>query len=138
MARPQFTRLFGVAQNDDPALMKDTVARPIVQSIRSSRRIGPDGQIVFDLIAEITQRRIVHRNGVEFEFYGGSTIIIDPHGTIRYVISKRVTNEQRLENQQQFMFGPGKGFWDISGGICSAKRQFFRFLHEVSGVSSLF
>ncbi|MCA1577737.1 MAG: peptidase M4 [Acidobacteria bacterium] len=129
MVRPEFNRLFGIAVNGDPALMKDSVARPIVQSIRSSRRIGPDGQIVFDLIAEITQRRIVRRSGVEFEFYGGSTVIIDPHGTIRYVISKRVTNDQRLDGEQQFMIGPGRCFWDISGGIAAAKPQLFRFLH---------
>lgn len=127
--RPEFTGLFGLALSDDPALRKDKVALPVVQSIRSSRRVGPDGQIVFDLIAEVTQRRVVRRGGVEFDFYGGSTVVIDPHGAIRYVVSKRVTNEQRLESQQQFMFGPGKCFWDISGEIYSAKRQLFRFLH---------
>jgi hypothetical protein len=128
--RPEFTGLFGLARSDDPALRNDRVSLPVVQSIRSSRRVGPDGQIVFDLIAEVTQRRVVRRGGIEFDFYGGSTVIIDPHGAIRYVISKRVTDEQRLESQQQFIFGPGRCFWDTDGRIYSAKRQLFRFLHE--------
>ena len=55
-----------------------------------SRRVGPDGQIVFDLVAELTQlRRARTANGRRFDFFGGATIILGPTGAIRYVIRKK-------------------------------------------------
>jgi hypothetical protein len=130
VTRPELARIFGLAAAGDPSLGGDAVDLPVVQSIRSSRRVGPDGQVVFDLVAEVTQRRIVRRDGMSFEFYGGSTIIIDPQGVIRYVISKRVNNEARLERQRAFMLGPGRRFWDVYDGTFSPKRQLFMSLHD--------
>lgn len=77
---------------------------PVIQSIRTSRRVGPDGQVVFDLVAEVTQKRIERdpSTGVSVEFRGGSTIILDPRGTIRYVISKNVMRNDRLQKQMTF------------------------------------
>ncbi len=43
--RPEFTGLFGLALSNDPALRGDRVALPVVQSIRSSRRVGPTGRL---------------------------------------------------------------------------------------------
>ena len=37
---------------------EDSIGKPCIESIRSARRIGPDGQILFDIVAEISQRRI--------------------------------------------------------------------------------
>lgn len=77
---------------------------PAIQSIRTSRRVGPDGQVLFDLIAEVTQRRIVvdASSGVRTKFVGGSTIVIGPRGEIRYVISKGIRNEARLGRQLEY------------------------------------
>ncbi len=132
VTKPEFMREFGLARKGDPELQGDSVDLPLVQSIRSSRRVGPDGEVVFDLVAEVTQRRLVHMPGLdgEFEFFGGSTVIIDPKGSLRYVISKSVTNEQRLTNQQAFVADRGKAFWNIApGDIAKPKIQPFKLLH---------
>jgi hypothetical protein len=136
---PEFMSLFGLAGKDDPSLKRDPnlepdqVDLPKIQSIRSSRRIGPSGQVIFDIIAEVTQRRSARVQGSEetCNFYGGSTIIIDPRGAIRYVIAKRVTNNQRLQQQIDFLNGPqGEKYKDSFYGENSTKPNFFMMLHE--------
>jgi hypothetical protein len=136
---PEFIPLFGLAGKDDPSLKRDPnlepdqVDLPKIQSIRSSRRIGPSGQVIFDIIAEVTQRRSARVQGSEetCNFYGGSTIIIDPKGAIRYVIAKRVTNNQRLQQQIDFLNGPqGEKYKDSFYGQNSTKPNFFMMLHE--------
>ena len=122
---------FGLARNGDPALKGDKVDLPRVQSIRSSRRVGPDGQVVFDLVAEVTQRRNVRNSKGDFPFFGGATVIIGPKGELRYVIAKNILNENRLEKQKNFMRGAGRNFWRQD-----AHRQFkpvpnaFKLLHQ--------
>jgi hypothetical protein len=124
---------FGLARPGDPALRGDRLELPCVHSVRSSRRVGPDGQVVFDLVAEVTQRRIVSaRDGApSFDFYGGSTIIIGPRGEVRYVISKSVLNEERLRRQRAFLTSEhGTALWEQdAGGRLVPKPQPFRLLH---------
>ena len=81
----------------------DKVDVPTIESVRSSRRVGPDGQLVFDLVAEVTQRRHAAKPGEPvFEFYGGSTVILDPLGEIRYIIRKSVTDNDQLNAQRAY------------------------------------
>ena len=62
-----------------------------MQSIRTTRRVGPAGQIVFDVVAEVTQSRTARTTkGAPFQFYGGSTVVLDPEGKVRYIIVKNV------------------------------------------------
>ena len=112
-SRPEYLHEFGLAATGDPALEGDEVSLPVVESIRSSRRIGPSGQVVFDLTAEITQRRSVRaRNGKPgFGFYGGATAIIDPKGAIRFVIRKSVIDGVRMRRQLEFMTGDAQQFF---------------------------
>ncbi|MGZ8847593.1 MAG: peptidase M4 [Pyrinomonadaceae bacterium] len=134
----KFMPLFGLTAKGDPDLKRDgqeldDVDPPKIQSIRSSRRIGPSGQVVFDIVAEVTQRRMAHVNGSQdtCNFYGGSTIIIDPKGAIRYVIAKRVTNNLRLQRQIDFLNGlQGAQFKDSFYGKDSTKPNFFMMLHD--------
>ena len=78
VSRPEFIDHFGMVA---PGWHEgEEIDRPCVHSIRSSRRVGPQGQVVFDLVAEVTQRRIVTRHGERFTFYGGSTVILGPDG----------------------------------------------------------
>ncbi|HEV2839831.1 MAG TPA: hypothetical protein VGW39_00760 [Chthoniobacterales bacterium] len=121
---------FGLALNGDKALKGDTVALPRVQSIRTSRRVGPDGQIVFDLVAEVTQRRTVRGPNGSFPFFGGATVIIGPKGELRYVIAKNILNEDRLEQQREFMRGAGRDFWSMKNGEAAAEPNAFRLLHR--------
>ena len=117
-ADPRYAAEFGLATPNDPALDGDEVALPIVESIRTSRRIGPSGQVVFDLIAEITQRRRVKASGSSpaFDFYGGATAIIDPKGRVRYVIRKSVLDPVRLRQQRDFLACEGKQYFGKGPG----------------------
>jgi hypothetical protein len=131
VTRPVCLELFGLGANGDPRLGGDRVELPQIQSIRSSRRIGPQGQVVFDLVAEVTQVRQVRGGaGLSFDFLGGSTIIIGPRGEIRYSISKSIFNEERLARQREFMAGPGRNLWKRKGGCLVPVSQPFRLLHE--------
>lgn len=106
---------------------------PLVESIRTLRRIGPDNQVVFDLVAEITQRRIVRLNdgGPSFPFLGGATVIIGPEGNVRHVIYKRALNEERLKAQREFITSDaGRRYWQSSGALLNPVAAPFALLHE--------
>jgi Putative peptidoglycan binding domain len=113
-ADPRYRAEFGLANQDDPRLDGDTVSLPIVESVRSSRRVGPSGQVVFDLVAEITQRREVSSKGPGqpgFDFFGGATVLLGPQGQVRFVIRKSVLDKSRLEAQRRFIAGHGAAFF---------------------------
>ncbi|HSC29265.1 MAG TPA: hypothetical protein VLD67_18460 [Vicinamibacterales bacterium] len=65
---------------------------PVVESVHTLRRISPDGGLNFDLVAEVLQRR--KTSGGRW-FHGGSTIIVDSDGSVRYAISKYVRSARR-------------------------------------------
>jgi hypothetical protein len=119
---------FGLVASGDRDLNGDVVEPPRIESIRSSRRIGPDGQIAFDLVAEVTQRRIVDRDGKVFPFYGGTTIIIGPDGDVRYVIGKSVKNNTRVDAQAKFI-SKSSGLWGLQGREYKPEPQPFMLLH---------
>jgi hypothetical protein len=98
VTRPHVMSEFGLA----PA--SGDIAPPCVESIRTSRRVGPNGELLFDLVAEITQRRNVTdpETGLAAKFFGGCTVIIGPEGEVRYVISKNVGKEDRLARQLEY------------------------------------
>jgi hypothetical protein len=125
--------VFGIVAPDDPSLEGDSVGLPEIESIRPARRVGPAGQIVFDLIAEITQLRIVRSRGKmgEFCFYGGSTVILGPEGEIRYIISKTVTGTDRLQRRKTFMLDKrGQYFWTLKGDRYVPGASFFKLCHD--------
>jgi hypothetical protein len=126
---------FGLSGPEDSALEGDEVCLPVVESIRSSRRVGPSGQIVFDLVAEITQRRIVKaRDGNPgFDFYGGATAIIDPKGGVRFVIRKSVLDGERLRRQREFILGDAQQFFGKGpGGSLLPEPKLLLRLHDVT------
>ncbi|HEX3555980.1 MAG TPA: peptidase M4 [Thermoanaerobaculia bacterium] len=105
--------------------------RPCVQSIRSTRRGGPDGQVLFDLVAEVTQRRTAKAaDGRPFDFYGGATVIFGPEGDVRYTVCKRVDHAVREASARDFIANEGKGYWQIRNGHWETAPQSFRRLHE--------
>lgn len=105
VCRPAYLNIFGLADPDDPdGYGEDRIDPPVVESVRTSRRVGPDGQLSFDLVAEVVQARHVSRPGEgECQFLGGSTIILGSEGQVRYVIAKNVKNEGRIKRQLKFM-----------------------------------
>ena len=133
VARREHLEEFGLIAADDARLEGDHVSLPRVESIRSSRRTGPDGQIVFDLVAEVTQSRSVKaRDGCKpFEYHGGSTIILGPNGEIRYVILKSLVGRDRLERRSEFLQSPiGQQYWEVRAGLLEPKKRLFRLLHN--------
>src|SRR4029450_8697967 len=59
ITRPDNLELFGLTADWDDRLDGSRGTLPCIQSIRTSRRVGPDAQVVFDLVAEVTQSRFV-------------------------------------------------------------------------------
>jgi hypothetical protein len=126
ICQPRLRKEFGLADGGEAA----EVDLPCVESIRSSRRVGPNGQVVFDLVAEVTQRRIVVHEGRTMAFYGGATIILGPDGEVRYVVSKSVASESRLDDQRQFVStDAGKPFWEATRVGMVPHPQMSKFLH---------
>ena len=105
----------------------------VVESVRVTRRAAPDGRILFDLVAEVTQTCTVQQKGDIFEMNGGCTVIIDPQGEVRYAIYKRFTSENRRERQRGAMRGPLKDFWARSGKRFKQREGVLKRVHELCG-----
>jgi hypothetical protein len=90
VTKPEHMRYFGLLKPNISGTPR--IDRPVVESIRTLRRIGPDDTVNFDLVAEVTQRRRVGNNRW---FYGGATVIIDSTGNVRYAIVKSVDSARR-------------------------------------------
>lgn len=129
MTRPDLAPVFGLAPPGN-TLPSGTVDLPRVESVRTSRRVGPAGQVIFDLIAEVTQRRTVRipDTGLTTDFYGGVTVIIDPKGQVRYTVLKRIDQEERL--QRQIAFQKQSNLWQERAGSLVAARDLFRLMHD--------
>lgn len=124
------TGSLGLTRTDDPRLGGDTVDPPVIQSMRTARRSSPEGRIVFDLVAEVTQARHVRRSGTEMCFLGGSTLIVGPEGEVRFAISKSVLNEPRINDQLGFANSEeGRALWERRGGRLQGRRDMLRALH---------
>jgi hypothetical protein len=129
IADPSYAAEFGLQTPDG-----DLIHKPCIESIRSARRVGPDGQILFDIVAEISQRRIVKGGGENdrsLPFYGGSTVILGPEGEIRYVIRKNVESTERSDGQRKFIEGPvGQQYWAPEGDVLAPKPNALKMLHD--------
>ena len=86
VTNPAHAKHFHLVAADAPLPKGITQASPaMVESVRVSRRATPDGRVLFDLVAEVTQTCTVDFKGAIFEMNGGCTVIIDPQGEVRYV-----------------------------------------------------
>jgi hypothetical protein len=107
----------GLVVEGDARLDGDHVGLPIIESIRTLRRPGPDGRVVFDTVAEILQCRAVRaRQGHPgFELYGGSTVVLDSKGHVRLVVRKSVVGAGRVQRRGDYLASPaGKKFWSTN------------------------
>ncbi len=127
VTQPQHLALFGLA----PPSEADGLDHPCVESIRTNRRVSPDGDVGFDLVAEVTQKRLIAAGDERLLFFGGSTVILGPRGRVRYAIIKRVDNRARIEDQVAFVTSDrGRELWETSEGMLKPKRDFFRMLDK--------
>ena len=86
-----------------------------VDSARPARRAGPDGDSIQQIVITMTQRRrlpinpdprIPTTDENSFWFRGGCTIIVDLDTLeLQYAIRKRITSENRLQRQREFLQG---------------------------------
>lgn len=113
VAHPQWCELFGLA---DPSradhrlrLLGDEVSLPCVESVRVARRVGPAYRVVFEVVAEVTQRRVLRAGdrGPALEVMGGATIIAGPTGELRWVVARSVLDEERLTRLREWAAGEG-------------------------------
>ncbi len=105
---------------------------PSVDSVRCARRISPDGRVIFDLVAEVTQSCTVMRGGEMIEFLAGCTIVLDPYGDVRYIISKRADSTSRQARQHLAMRGSVRQFWKKTGNRYALQPDTLLRLHNAS------
>jgi hypothetical protein len=130
ISEPRNIEQFGLKQP-----CSSSISKPCIESIRPARRIGPDGQVLFDIVAEISQRYVPYdsrkrRSGV---FYGGSTVILGPEGEIRYVIGKGVQSSRREASQAAFVESDlGKHYWHskMDGDVLEPIPNVLKMLHD--------
>lgn len=122
---------FGLLIDGDPALHGDRVDPPSIESIRVARRIGPDGQVLFSLVAEVLQRRHTRMpDGQPYDHLGGCTIILDEFGDVRFSIYKSVGAAARLRTGQAYLSGSMRQYWAArDDGSLSPVAELFRRLH---------
>ena len=131
ICRPDLAHEFGLLSAAEAARTGVQVELPSIQSIRSSRRIGPDGQVAFDLVAEVTQRQTVFQGGRPMPFLGGATVLLGPQGEVRYVISKWVGSEGRIKDQAAFVDSEaGQAFWELTRGGLRQRPEMLRLVHQ--------
>jgi len=97
---PEQAPCFGLSSNGETP----DVERPVVESVRSIRRVSPGGDLHFNMVAEITQRRRLHVSPRRwYWFYGGATVVLDADGSVRYAISKSLASETRVERFKRYL-----------------------------------
>lgn len=119
-----------------------------VQSVRTTRRIGPDGEDLPQLVVEITQERrgfsekalqdeadsdVSGRasRGADFVFRGGCTLVIDLHSRkIRYIVGKDIESAARLEVQRRFLFERDSESLGATYFALGSRDEPFAFLHR--------
>ena len=74
----------------------------------ASQRLDPHGGLSWQLHAQFTQlrtERIDPKNpsSMPFTFRGGTTVILDDTGRVRYVIAKPIGDPERLQKHRQFL-----------------------------------
>lgn len=144
-------RKMGLALDDDaPKTIRRSKESGLpafdVQSVRTTRRIGPDGEELPQLVVEIVQERrgfsdaeeqsnadaSGHRSrGADFTFRGGCTLIIDLHsGRVRYIVSKDILSASRLEAQRRFLFERESESLGATYFGLDSREEPFAFLHR--------
>ena len=93
---PERLHYFGLA----PPSRTKKIERPVVESLRVLRRVGPDGTVNFDQVAEVVQRR---KSAKGRWLYGGATAIFDGMGYIRYLIVKHVKSKSREKRVDDYL-----------------------------------
>lgn len=104
-----------------------SVTPPKIVSLRTLRRVGIGGDVRFDLVAEVVQKRRVK----EGWFLGGATVVVSSDGVVRYAVAKHLDSKRRLKAQRDFLRTQPKPVRDAAWAehsIVSARLQ--RSVHK--------
>ena len=140
LAQPGVMRECGLVAADDPWLAKQnvTVSRPRIDALETTRRVAPNGDVLFETIAVLTQTARVAQQGKKpgFSYVGGSTLLFSPDGTLRFAISKNVSGDERLARREAFITGDSAvagRYWIETGGVMELKPNWSRAMHTHHG-----
>lgn len=140
--------LFGILRKAGPLVLEVDVAaldkgkRPVagkvrgpeVHSVRTLRRVGPDGTSRTDLIIELTQSWVPDSPSEGDRYRGGCTLIVDrATNLIQYVIRKRVTSSERYAQQRAFRMNNTTGLHGAYFNNTDQAGEPFAMLHSVLG-----
>jgi hypothetical protein len=99
-----------------------------VESFHSVYRVGPDGNWLIEMVAQVIEKGAKNDTAGEPNVFGGVSLVFNPDGTVRYCIRKSLKN--RSENQAAFR----RDLWErTSAGPYAAFRSLpvdFRALHR--------
>jgi len=94
----------GIQRTEGPDTVGDVKGQVkpfIVHSVRPARRVGPDGQLLSDVVIEVTQK--FQPDDGSTPFRGGCTLLVGLQAKkVRYFVSKRVKNDARFKSQRDF------------------------------------
>ena len=99
-----------------------SVLPPKIVSLRTVRRVGISGDVRFDLVSEVVQKRRVR----EGWFLGGSTVVVSSDGAVRYAVSKHLDSKRRLKAQRDYLRTQGQDVRDAAWAeqsVVSARLQ---------------
>ncbi len=83
--------------------VKGTLHPFVVNSVRPARRVKESGEVIADLVVDVTQSWTPD-DGPQASFDGGCSLLIDvERARIRYCIRKRVANPRRVGEQLAFV-----------------------------------
>jgi hypothetical protein len=99
-----------------------------VHSVRPSRRVGPDGQLLAQLVVEITQSYYATA-GPEV-YRGGVTLVVDlAQQAVVYLVRKRADQPARISEQQAFRATRMEHATNQYLGLAAEQAEPFKFLH---------
>lgn len=107
-----YQRLWGKAETFRGELGLSTSDDVQAKSVNALHRIQPDGSLQRQMVAELVQKdelaKLDPTNPLAgtFRFYGGTTILINRQGEVRFSISKPLRGEggeKRLERQREYL-----------------------------------
>ncbi len=130
VVRPEIAKALHFVPVDQPLPKNVNYAAPIrIESIRTARRVTPDGRAHIEMVAEVTQSCTVLVDGQAMDFAGGCTLIIGPSGRVRYAIYKKVNSKNRPREQHAFATGTLKDFWQTKQKTLSPRGNMLAQLH---------
>jgi hypothetical protein len=90
---------------------------------------------VFDTVAEVVQTRHVRSRGGDpgFPLDGGSTVILNGEGEVRYVVVKGVAAPDRVERRRKCLHSDeARCYWQMQQGEWRQRASLFRALHDLA------